>query len=106
MEKASLQATEKFLMNIFEFQNLGTYLKEKRIETKLTQAEVSEYLKVHPQYISNWERGICAPPSHCLQHALDLLGADRKKVVELMVLDSKKIIESKIFKRTKKKTAA
>lgn len=93
-------------MNTFEFQNLGTYLKEKRVETKLTQSQVSEYLKVHSQYISNWERGLCAPPTHCFQHALDLLGADRKKVVELMLLDSKKIIEAKIFKKTKKKAAA
>jgi len=92
-------------MNTFEHQNLGSYLKAKRIETKLTQAEASEYLKVHPQYVSNWERGLCAPPTHCFQHTLDLLGADRKKVAELMLLDAKRIIEEKIFKK-KKKTAA
>lgn len=93
-------------MNTFEFQNLGSYLKEKRIESKLTQAEVSEYLKVHIKYVSNWERGLCAPPTHSFQHALDLLGADRKKVVELMLLDSKRAIEEKIFKKTKRKEVA
>ena len=87
-----------------DFQKLGKYLQERRLAAGLTQAEVSKTLKVHVQFVSNWERGQCAPPSHCFQQALDILEADRTKVVKLMVLDSKRIIEEKVF--TKKKGKA
>lgn len=60
-----------------EFQNLGQYLKVRRLSLGLTQAELSAKLKVHVQFVSNWERGTCAPPSHCFQLALDISDADR-----------------------------
>lgn len=89
-----------------DFQNLGTHLKEKRIASGLTQVELAGLLKVHVQFISNWERGLCAPPSHCFQHAIDILKADRKKIVTVMLLDSKRIIEAKIFDKKSKKSSA
>lgn len=81
-----------------QFQNLGIYLKEKRLSAGLTQAELSKALKVHVQFVSNWERGQC-PPGHCFQKILDILEVDRHKVVKLMVLDTKRIIEEKVFKK-------
>lgn len=86
-----------------EFQNLGSYLKERRLAVGLTQAEVSEKLKVHTQFVSNWERGTCAPPSHCFHQAIEILEADKDKLVKLMVLDSKIVIEAKVFKKKKSK---
>lgn len=39
------------------------YLKNKRIERELSQKEVSDKLGyTTPQFISNWERGLSAPP--------------------------------------------
>lgn len=84
-------------MKSFDFTHLGKYLKEKRINAGYTQYELAEKLKVHVQFVSNWERGICAPPSHCFQITLDILKADRKKIVSAMLLDSRRIIEAKIF---------
>lgn len=49
-------------MTSVEYKNLGTYLQVKRIEAKLTQAKLAALLKIHVQYVSNWERGVCAPP--------------------------------------------
>lgn len=86
-----------------DFQNLGNYLKERRMALGMTQAKLSKKLKVHTQFVSNWERGQCAPPSQCFQLALDVLEANRAKVVKLMVQDSKKIIEAKVFKKKKSK---
>ena len=86
-----------------EFLNLGNYLKEQRVEAEMTQSELSQKLKVHVQFVSNWERGLCAPPSHCFEKALDVLKCDRNKVVEYMLQDSKKLIESKVFKKKKGK---
>lgn len=91
-------------MKSTEFQNLGNYLRQRRSSVQLTQLELSELLKVHVQFVSNWERGQCAPPSHCFNRALDILEADREKVVKYMVLDSKLIIEAKVFKKKKSKT--
>lgn len=42
-------------MSNIEFDNLGTQVKELRIQMKLTQAEVAEALNVTPGYISNVE---------------------------------------------------
>jgi len=93
-------------MTSLDFKNLGTYLKEKRMASKLTQAELAGLLKVHVQFVSNWERGLCAPPSHCFQQAMDILKADRKKIVAVMLLDSKRVIEAKIFENKNKKRSA
>lgn len=93
-------------MRFVEYQNLGIYLQTQRIKAKLTQAKLAELLKIHVQYVSNWERGICAPPSHCFQKALDILKVDRKKIVAAMLLDSKRTIEDKIFKKNQIEVAA
>lgn len=87
-----------------DFQSLGKYLKNRRLAVGLTQAELSQTLKVHVQFVSNWERGLCAPPVHCFQRTLDILQTDRQKIVKLMVQDSKRIIEEKIYRKTKEKS--
>lgn len=86
-------------MKSLDFQNLGKHLKEKRIAAGYTQSELADKLKVHVQFVSNWERGICAPPAHRFQQTLDILKADRKKIVAVMLLDSKRAIEAKILKK-------
>lgn len=89
---------EKTKVKSLDYQNLGNYLKEKRVAAGYTQSEIAEKLKVHVQFVSNWERGLCAPPSHCFQQTLDILKIDRKKIVAVMLLDSKSAIEAKVFK--------
>jgi transcriptional regulator with XRE-family HTH domain len=43
--------------------NLGLYLKEKRINAKLSQGKVAKTLGYKSsQFVSNWERGISEPP--------------------------------------------
>lgn len=84
-------------MNSRNFYNLGNYLKEKRMRAGITQVVLSEALKVNVQIVSHWERGICAPPSHCFQQTLNILKADRAQVVEVMLQDAKIQIEAKII---------
>lgn len=44
-------------------QILGVYLKNKRFNANLSQSEVAKRLgHKTPQFISNWERGLCHPP--------------------------------------------
>lgn len=83
-----------------EFNQLGQYLKEKRVESGYTQAELAGKLgDVHSQFVSNWERGLCAPPSHAFQDLIGILKLNREKLVEVMLVDSQKVIESKVYKK-------
>ena len=85
-----------------EFMNLGQYLKQRRQAVGYTQGELSELLQnVHVQFVSNWERGICAPPNHCFEKVIQLLELNREKLVKVMLEDSKLIIEAKVFKKAK-----
>lgn len=86
-------------MKSLDYKNLGKHLKEKRIAAGYSQSILAKKLKVHVQFVSNWERGICAPPAHCFQQTLDILKADREKIVVVMLLDAKRSIVAKIFKK-------
>ena len=80
-----------------EYQNLGIHLKNKRNESGYTQNELAKLVKVHTQYVSNWERGTCAPPTHCFKKVLAVLNIDKKKLVDIMLSDYKRIVRSRVF---------
>lgn len=87
---------------MMDFGNLGQYLKQKRLGLDLTQSELADKLgNVHIQFISNWERGLCAPPNHCFEKLIVVLDLNREKLVKVMVEDSKAIITAKVFKKPK-----
>ncbi len=90
-----------------EFSNLGTFLKQKRIESNLTQKELAHSLgNMNSQFVSNWERGLCAPPSHSFQRLIDVLRINRDRLVEIMLDDARTVIESRVYKKGKKKSAS
>lgn len=87
-----------------EFTNLGNYLKNKRVEAKLTQRKLASSLgNMNSQFVSNWERGLCAPPSHCFQKLIDMLKLNRDNLVKIMLEDSRMVIEAKVYKKKSKK---
>ena len=68
------------------FKAIGKYFKEGRLKRGLTQEEVSDYLGyLSKQIVSNWERGICAPPLHELNSLITVLRLDRKTVIDLFM---------------------
>jgi transcriptional regulator with XRE-family HTH domain len=86
---------------------LGTLLREQRIKRGLTQADLAESLgNVHPQFVSNWERGLCAPPSERLREIISHLQLTPKKVIDTMMTDAKEEILAKIFPKAEKKSAS
>ncbi len=94
-------------MKNVEFANLGKYLKEKRIKSKYTQTELAQALgNVHTQFVSNWERGLCAPPSHCFHDLIRISKLNRAHLVEAMLEDSKQIIELKVYGKKNTRTKA
>lgn len=90
-----------------EFNHLGTYLREKRLEKDLSQAELAKSLKnVHVQFVSNWERGLCAPPGHSFHKLIDVIKLNRETLVEVMLADAKSAIEARIYKKKSKRQSA
>jgi len=89
-----------------EFGNLGKFLKNARSDRALTQKDVAEKLGLHVQFVSNWERGICAPPGHSFQKMIQLLRLDRSELVDVMLNDSKSYIQSKVYKKKPKATGS
>ncbi len=60
-------------INNEEFDNLGSQIKELRIQMKLTQAEVAEALNVTPGYISNVENNRTAMSLRILMYYAKLM---------------------------------
>ena len=90
-----------------EFNHLAKYLREKRLENEMSQSELAHSLKnVHVQFVSNWERGLCAPPGHSFQKLIDVLNLDKEKLVEVMLADSKNTIEARVYKKKRKAKSA
>ncbi len=83
------------------FQKLGIFLKEARVELGLSQKDIAEKVGIHTQYVSNYERGLCAPPSHSFGAILKLLKVKKEDVVDVMLEDSRREIEARVYKNRK-----
>lgn len=68
---------------------LGTFLYEKRIASGLTQNQVAKELGYGTsQFISNWERGISAPPIVAISTLCRLYSVSEDELFELIVKNS------------------
>ncbi len=69
----------------------GQFLKEKRLTVGLSQGKVAKSLGYSsPQFVSNWERGLAAPPMVMLLKIIDLLSLDKKEVFNLLMTEREK----------------
>ena len=65
---------------------LGKLLYEKRIEANLSQKDVAYKLGYgSPQFISNYERGICSPPLKKLKKIAKLYNIKPKIIADLFI---------------------
>lgn len=78
-------------------QNLGKILKQKRVQKGFTQEELGFIIgNVHSQYVSNWERGICAPPENKKSSLTKILNLDKKEIEKALKKDLKKTVKDQI----------
>jgi len=85
-------------------QNLGAYLKKKRLEAGLTQLEVADDLGYSsPQFISNIERGLCSPPLRNLKTMIKLYNISVNEVMELILKEQENILKAALSGSSKKK---
>ena len=83
----------------------GEYLKEKRLKADYSQREVSEKLGYSsPQFISNIERGLCAPPMPSLKILISLYKIPVKEVTKIILDHQQKLLTSQLSssRRSKK----
>ena len=74
---------------VFERKRLGAFLREKRLAKGLSQASVSSQLGYSsPQFISNWERGVSAPPLKALGVLVRLYGLTRDELIDVIVQET------------------
>lgn len=73
---------------------LAHFLKEKRVNVKMTQAEVAEALGyASPQFVSNWERGLSYPPIETLKELTKIYRADVHEVFDILLKASMEDLE-------------
>lgn len=80
---------------------LALYLKSARQEAGFSQSDVASILGYrNSQFISNWERGVSAPPMKVLGKLVDLYRIDKQTVIEVILKDTRDYLEQEI--KTKK----
>jgi transcriptional regulator with XRE-family HTH domain len=86
------------------FKVLGDYLQSKRIKAGLSQGDVASKLGYSsPQFISNFERGLCAPPLNKLKLLVQLYELNGEEVVKLMLKEHEKHLRKSLGLARKKR---
>lgn len=83
-----------------KIKGLSSFLRETRVEKGLTQLQASRALgHSSPQYISNFERGLCEPSLETAMKLCELYEIPRRQLYDLMVEMYQSELEVKIFKK-------
>ncbi|MGE3975548.1 MAG: helix-turn-helix domain-containing protein [Bdellovibrionales bacterium] len=82
---------------------LAEFLRKKREELGHTQKEVSDSLGyTSPQFVSNWERGVSAPPLSCLAKLVDLYKLNPKELIDILMREQEALLKSTLIKKRKR----
>ena len=86
------------------FEVLGDYLQAKRIKAELSQGDVATKLGYSsPQFISNFERGLCAPPLNKLKLLVSLYDLNSEELIRLMLKEEEKNLRKHLGGAKKKR---
>jgi transcriptional regulator with XRE-family HTH domain len=80
-----------------DFRKFGKFLKKRRIKAKLTQMDVAKNLGCHSQFISNIERGLCAPPFKTLKTLTELYRINSGELIKLIIREEKNYLEKMLL---------
>lgn len=86
------------------FKVLGDFLQSKRVKAGLSQGDVAAKLGYSsPQFISNFERGLCAPPLNKLKMLVQLYDLNGDEVLKLMLKEQEKHLRKALGLAKKKR---
>lgn len=89
------------------FKELGTYLKEKRQKAGLSQAEVSRALGyTSPQFVSNFERGLCSPPLPKLKILTELYKIPVREITELLINQQRRYLTKELSSPRRRRSSS
>lgn len=74
-------------------EGLGEYLREKRLQKNLGQADVAKKLGYSSsQFVSNFERGLCSPPLPKIKILMQLYGISLNEMTKILLDFEKQLI--------------
>jgi transcriptional regulator with XRE-family HTH domain len=83
-----------------KFEVTSKYFRQKRIDAGLTQAELASALGFSgAQIVSNWERGVCAPPLASLRPMIKVLNLDPEEVTDVLTEENKRVLRDMLVSR-------
>lgn len=85
---------------------IGNFIKERRMNKKITQSELAEKLNITDRAVSKWERGICMPDSSIMLELCKILDISINDLYSGEVVDMKdteKKYEENLLEMTKLK---
>lgn len=86
---------------------LGKYLKSKRLAAGLSQGQVSVALGYSsPQFVSNWERGLCSLPLRKLKTLTGLYEISSTEITSVLLKHQRKFLEFAFSNRPARKKSA
>ena len=105
LEQASSLAALGGLMRLV-MRTLNDYLKQKRLDTGLSQLDVAKVLGYSsPQFVSNWERGLVSPPLETIAVLIELYKLPSGEVISRILEETKEHLESSLSTRKRKAKA-
>lgn len=79
-------------------QELGRFLRSKRVSAGFTQAEIADRLGYSsPQFISNFERGLCSPPLKNLRSLVKIYRIDAQELIRLIIDEQKQVLSGALL---------
>lgn len=90
-----------------KFERTSKYFREKRLEAGFTQSELARVLGfTSAQIVSNWERGVCAPPMASLKPMIRFLKLDPIEVTDIITEENRRfLLENLAGRKAVKKRA-
>jgi transcriptional regulator with XRE-family HTH domain len=86
---------------------LNDYLRQKRLDSGLSQLDVARVLGYSsPQFVSNWERGLVSPPLETIAVLIDLYKIPAQEVVNRILEETRDYLESVLTTARRRKGKA
>lgn len=82
---------------IINKQAFGDFLARARVKAGIPQLQLARALGYSsPQYVSNWERGICGPPLDKLRLLATSLGIDPRELMEMILAETEAYLRKEL----------
>ena len=79
-----------------DHKKFGKFLKAQRISLKISQTDAAKVAGCHAQFISNIERGLCAPPFELLKVLIGLYKLNPNSIVQRILSDEKDFLKKNL----------